>query len=142
MASLVVLQDAHALNVVYRDIHQENIMVAKSLHAGKRRLFIHDWGFAEKIDSKHGRFCGSIQTASDNVILQFIEGTRHLVYTAADDLISLVRCIFLVLNPWAASELYKLGNDTEAILQFWLNLEISKKTVVDECTSSCCPKGV
>ncbi|KAI5058143.1 hypothetical protein GOP47_0026313 [Adiantum capillus-veneris] len=105
LADLVdVLQNAHVLNIVNRDVCQENIMVAKSLKTGKLRMFIHDWGFAEKSDCKSGHFCRSILSAFGDMLQQYMQGARYLVYKLVDDLISLVRCIFLVLNPLAATK--------------------------------------
>lgn len=118
-----VLQSAHALNIVHRDIRQENLMTAKSLQQkGELRFFINDWGFAEKVDCKCGSFRGSITTASDNVLSQYLDGTQYLKYTPADDLVSLVRCIFLALNPVAESKLDKIRKDTSAILEFWSDI--------------------
>lgn len=125
LAGLVdVLQSAHALNIVHRDIRRENLMIAESLQQmGGLRFFIIDWGFAKKIDCKCGNFRGSITTASNNVLSQYMGDTRYLKYTAADDLVSLVRCIFLALNPVAESKLDKIRKDTPAILKFWSDVD-------------------
>ncbi|KAI5058736.1 hypothetical protein GOP47_0026906 [Adiantum capillus-veneris] len=89
LADLVdVLQNAHVLNIVNRDVCQENIMVAKSLKTGKLRMFIHDWGFAEKSDCKSGHFCRSILSAFGDMLQQYMQGVTGFepcIYSAAVD---------------------------------------------------------
>lgn len=119
LAGLVeILESIHGRKIVNRDLRSENIMIAKSLKTGNYRLFILDWGFAEEVNV-NGDMCGSFYTASDDVLRQHILQRGDLVYTIVDDVVSLVRCLFLFFNHYAASELYKLGKDADTVLHFW-----------------------
>lgn len=93
-----VLESAHKRGIVNRDLRQENIMIARSIENGNKRLFILDWGFAAKPDAIES-FSGSLTTASDFILQQYLDkGRSKWEYTFADDLVSLVRCLFLFYN--------------------------------------------
>ena len=101
-----VLYSAHQRNIVNRDVRIENIMIAKSLVKGSTadRPFLLDWGFAATLDG-----AGSRVTASDEVLRQIADGL--VVYSFADDLVSLVRCTYLLCHPDDVDHVYTLGID-------------------------------
>ena len=59
-------------------------------------------------------------TASDHVLSQLVtRNTNRMVYTCADDLICLVRCLFLFTHQLTSSSLYENTDDPGRILEFW-----------------------
>lgn len=57
---------------------------------------------------------GGIETAFDEVLSQFAKKRQSLIYKVEDDLIALVRSLFLLYHSKAASELHKLGKISSA----------------------------
>ena len=113
-----VLEAAHSRKIVHRDIRPDNAMIANSFDTGEKRLFLLDWGFATKVDVV-GCFSGSLITASDRVLVQHMEGKEdRLIYHCSDDLVSLVRCLFLFSIKGRVS-IFDHCDSPSAILKFW-----------------------
>lgn len=96
-------------------------MIGKSLHGGgKPNIFIIDWGFAAKAGLPCS-FNGSMLTASTQVLtfcMEHSDGHRNLKFEPCDDLVSLVRCLYLVLIQGAMDKLPK-SKDPAHFLGFW-----------------------
>lgn len=104
-----ILKEAHSREIVNRDIRIENIMIAQCMQQtkGEERLYILDWGFGTLIDVP-ASFSGCFYTASNEVIKQFVDKEREkveVVYKAADDLVALVRCLFMLFQEDASNDL-------------------------------------
>ncbi len=124
MAPLVTtLEQSHARSFINRDLRPSNIVLASG---SSDKLYIIDWGFAVRCQpgssSYRGEYSGTIAYASDRVLQQFISlvDNDDVEVVPADDLVSLVRCMFTVLHPDAHQELRSLRRgDAQEVLHFW-----------------------
>lgn len=116
LAKLVdILECAHEMMVVHRDVRTENIMIANS------QFFIVDWGYAATLNDPV-RYVGTTYFASARVLKILEEGTTTVATKACDDLVSLVQSISLLVRrneKWRKS-LYALSMmDYAGIRKFW-----------------------
>ncbi len=97
---------SHARGIINRDVRPSNVIVAGS---ETRQLVILGWGLAVKCpegsDSATAVYEGTIAYTSDSVWQQDIDGSGcgEVLVSPADDLVSLVRCMFAMLHPLASS---------------------------------------
>jgi hypothetical protein len=118
------LQRSHSLGVINRDVRPSNIILAGEQGA-QQQLVIIDWGFAVQCDAGarlfQGPYSGTLAYASDSVLRQY-EGSsgRDVAVGPADDLVSLVRCAFVVVHPSARMKLRVLDRGGAAlVLGLW-----------------------
>jgi hypothetical protein len=111
------LQAAHKRHIINRDIRPSNIIVADG------ELVVIDWGFAEVCAPGalcyRGPYSGTASYASASVLQQFIASVVDVEVGPADDLVSLVRCMFAVQHPAAQAQLGLLRGNDAAVAKFW-----------------------
>lgn len=108
------IKQVHAAGVVLRDLRPANLIYAGAV------LMLVDWGSAVSISSQQG-FSGTLHYASDRV-LQQLGKDKDIADAAdvqpADDLVSLVRCMFVIKHPACAAQL-RWHNDPTSVTAFW-----------------------
>lgn len=82
------LRSAHEKGIVHRDVRLGNILVVDS------SFLLIDWGFACKVGER-SPFRGSLLTASSRVLDRHKQG-RPMVFNPADDLVSVVKFLYLL----------------------------------------------
>lgn len=122
---VATLEMSHARGFINRDLHPSKLVIAGS-KSSQPQLVIIDWGFAVKCpdgsDSCTAVYEGTIGYASDSVWQQIIDywGCGEVRVSAADDLVSLVRCMFALMHPAAHEELRMLPSGyAQAAREFW-----------------------
>lgn len=113
-----VLYHAHQRRIVHRDIRPENIVIAESLQKKTKKLFLVDWGFAAQCGVPRA-YSGGIVTASDNILDQCKMGGGDVAYSESDDLVALVRCIYLLCYPNQYDIVEECKHSPWALLKFW-----------------------
>ncbi len=118
------LEMSHARGIINRDVRPSNVIVAGSNET--QQLVIIDWGFAVKCpegsESVAAVYEGTIGYASDSVWRQYMDssGCGEVLVSPADDLVSLVRCMFVMLHPAVQQDLRTLPrDDAQAARAFW-----------------------
>jgi serine/threonine protein kinase len=123
---VLTLKMSHARGIINRDVRPSNVIVAGS---ETQQLVIIDWGFAVKCpegsESVAAVYEGTIAYASDSVWRQYMDGSGcgEVRVSPADDLVSLVRCMFVMLHPAVQQDLRTLPrDDAQAAMGFWHRL--------------------
>eukprot|EP00195_Chlamydomonas_chlamydogama_P013761 CAMPEP_0202895636 /NCGR_PEP_ID=MMETSP1392-20130828/4785_1 /ASSEMBLY_ACC=CAM_ASM_000868 /TAXON_ID=225041 /ORGANISM="Chlamydomonas chlamydogama, Strain SAG 11-48b" /LENGTH=554 /DNA_ID=CAMNT_0049580703 /DNA_START=472 /DNA_END=2136 /DNA_ORIENTATION=- len=107
------LQQVHSRGWVNRDIRPSNI-----IEVGGSTVVI-DWGTAMRTLQAATAFSGGVHCASDNVLQQLAAG-RHVQYNPSDDLVALVRTMFVLRYPTMHRGLSHIKtDDVDKIKQLW-----------------------
>lgn len=115
---LETLQHVHKHGFVHRDIRPANLLVQRN-----GSILVNDWGFTVPIDTEQP-YAGTLIHASDAVLKKLSEGQANIRVTAADDLVSFVRTVFVLTFPHAAprlniSKTKYFSHDAKKVLQMW-----------------------
>lgn len=110
------LHCAHERGIVNRDVRVANILLAED------EIIIVDWGFAASLNEPHS-YAGTTHFASTKVLKKLAAGQDTFVFDASDDLVSLVRSLYVLARLDRArmqSVLLEIGNDEFAqLLECW-----------------------
>lgn len=88
--------------LVHRDVRLGNILLAEDLS-----FILIDWGFACPL-GKVLPFYGSLFTASKSILQQYIQDTCAVSFQPKDDLVSLVKSLYLHTQPGFERNLRRL----------------------------------
>jgi len=88
-----VLQKAHELGIINRDVRPHNIMIAEGKSKKSDMLYILDWGYAVT-KNQASAFSGGVLYASERILELLATGAYEVVAEGRDDLEALVHTIF------------------------------------------------
>lgn len=102
LQTLKTLKKLHDHNYVHRDIRPANLLLDGN------DVLVNDWGFAVSIEGEHP-YSGAFVHASDRVLEHFAAGAKgSFDFKPADDLVSLVRTVFVFVFPQVAEKLHEI----------------------------------
>jgi hypothetical protein len=111
------LRHAHSKGIVHRDIRPLNIM----RNSKTDEAVLIDWGYAVEIGKSHRSeqeqmYLGTVTFASPAIYTSLKSG-KQPVGNPADDLVSLVKTIYVLQHPEVKPENFKA--DIDALMPFW-----------------------
>lgn len=114
-----VLQKAHKIGLINRDVRPDNIMIAKGESEETEMLYILDWGFAVR-KGKSYPFSGGVMYASEKVLEELGDGNRDILVDERDDTEALVHTIFALRYKPVKRKLCRMQrNEHDKIRRFW-----------------------
>jgi lipoate-protein ligase A len=115
------LRALHSAGFHHCDLRPDNFMMAS---CGKK-LAIVDVGAARAVNAQGVFEHGTVSFASDRVIDAWEHNDQQFVFSPADDLVSLVRCVmvFDTMIETYQTRIHNLGRDANAIRAFWQKIK-------------------
>lgn len=95
LQALEALRRAHAAGWVHRDVRPANLLWVPD----EDSALLNDWGYAAKPRATAAPYHGTLSMASDAVLTQLAADPKRVASRPADDLVSLVRTVFVILFP-------------------------------------------